>query len=107
MGVATAERDLKLLQDVLAANLYVPADDRSCARDDSPALGREHRLSRQISESEIYPTVQRVLSQPFLVVEIFTGTPDNSWVWVATTVSGFDEVLSGNCDDIPGTASYI
>ena len=106
MRVATAERDLKLLQDVLAANPYVPADDRSCARDDSRALGRKHRLSRQISESEIYPTVQRVLSQPFLVVEIFTGTPDNSWV-LATTVSGFDEVLSGNCDDIPGTASYI
>ena len=79
MGAATAERELKLLQDVLATNLYVPADDLTdLALETTLAhLDANTTLLRQISESEIYPAVQRVLS-PFLVVEIFTGTPYNS-----------------------------
>ena len=53
-----------------------------------------------------YSKVQRFLSQPFFVAEIFTGTP-GKFVDLATTVSDFDEVLSGNCDDIPEAAFYM
>merc|ERR1712194_637938 len=50
--------------------------------------------------------VQRFLSQPFFVAEIFTGTP-GAFVDIETTISDFEEVLSGACDDIPEAAFYM
>merc|ERR1712178_43722 len=50
--------------------------------------------------------VQRFLSQPFFVAEIFTGTP-GKFVDLETTISDFEEVLSGSCDDIPEAAFYM
>merc|ERR1712060_581789 len=50
--------------------------------------------------------VQRFLSQPFFVAEIFTGTP-GAFVDLETTIHDFEEVLSGNCDDIPEAAFYM
>merc|ERR1712066_132891 len=50
--------------------------------------------------------VQRFLSQPFFVAEIFTGTP-GAFVDLETTINDFEEVLSGNCDDIPEAAFYM
>ena len=53
-------------ENEVAANVCVLADDvhRSCAREDSRALGREHSLSCQISESEIYLMVQESCRSP-------------------------------------------
>merc|ERR1711890_92197 len=50
--------------------------------------------------------VARFLSQPFFVAEIFTGTP-GKFVDLETTISDFEEVLSGSCDDIPENAFYM
>merc|ERR1719450_1748760 len=50
--------------------------------------------------------VQRFLSQPFFVAEIFTGTP-GKFVDLETTISDFEEVLAGSCDDIPENAFYM
>merc|ERR1712194_457038 len=50
--------------------------------------------------------VQRFMSQPFFVAEIFTGTP-GAFVDLETTINDFEEVLSGACDDIPEAAFYM
>lgn len=50
--------------------------------------------------------VQRFLSQPFFVAEIFTGTA-GAFVDLETTINDFEEVLSGSCDDIPEAAFYM
>merc|ERR1712137_1293816 len=50
--------------------------------------------------------VQRFMSQPFFVAEIFTGTA-GAFVDLETTINDFEEVLSGSCDDIPENAFYM
>jgi F-type H+-transporting ATPase subunit beta len=50
--------------------------------------------------------IQRFLSQPFHVAEVFTGSP-GVYVPVAETVSGFKEILEGKHDDIPETDFYM
>ncbi len=44
--------------------------------------------------------IQRFLSQPFHVAESFTGIK-GAYVPLAKTIEGIEEILSGNCDDIP------
>src|SRR5574337_1650418 len=44
--------------------------------------------------------IQRFLSQPFSVAEVFTGRPGKQ-VPVAETVRGFKEILDGKHDDVP------
>jgi F-type H+-transporting ATPase subunit beta len=50
--------------------------------------------------------IQRFLSQPFHVAEVFTGTPG---VYVSTkdTVQGFKEILDGKHDDVPEANFYM
>lgn len=50
--------------------------------------------------------IQRFLSQPFSVAEIFTGTP-GVYVPVEETVRGFREVLDGKHDDVPEGNFYM
>ena len=50
--------------------------------------------------------IQRFLSQPFHVAEQFTGTP-GKYVPVQETISGFRELIAGNCDDLPEQAFYM
>ncbi|MDR9502484.1 MAG: F0F1 ATP synthase subunit beta [Desulfurivibrionaceae bacterium] len=50
--------------------------------------------------------VQRFLSQPFTVAEVFTGM-EGKFVKVAETVRGFKEILEGKHDDLPETAFYM
>ena len=50
--------------------------------------------------------IQRFLSQPFHVAEIFTGTP-GQYVSIAETVRGFKEILDGKHDDVPETNFYM
>merc|ERR1712115_621646 len=50
--------------------------------------------------------IQRFLSQPFFVAEIFTGTP-GAFVDLETTINDFEEILSGECDSIPEAAFYM
>jgi F-type H+/Na+-transporting ATPase subunit beta len=50
--------------------------------------------------------VQRFLSQPFHVAEVFTGTP-GKYVKVADTVRSFKEIIEGKHDDVPEQAFYM
>ncbi len=50
--------------------------------------------------------IQRFLSQPFHVAEIFTGTK-GQYVSIAETVRGFKEILEGKHDDVPETNFYM
>jgi len=50
--------------------------------------------------------IQRFLSQPFFVAEVFTGSP-GKYVKVEDTVKGFKEILEGKHDDLPESAFYM
>jgi F-type H+-transporting ATPase subunit beta len=50
--------------------------------------------------------IQRFLSQPFSVAEVFTGRPGRQ-VPVADTVRGFKEILEGKHDDVPEANFYM
>jgi F-type H+-transporting ATPase subunit beta len=47
--------------------------------------------------------IQRFLSQPFFVAEVFTGSP-GKYVKIEDTVKGFKEILEGKHDDLPESA---
>ena len=50
--------------------------------------------------------IQRFLSQPFHVAEIFTGTP-GVFVDLAETIKGFKGLVNGDYDHIPEMAFYM
>ena len=50
--------------------------------------------------------IQRFLSQPFHVAEVFTGRP-GKYVPLAETIRGFSEILEGKHDDMPEDAFYM
>ncbi len=50
--------------------------------------------------------IQRFLSQPFTVAQIFTGTP-GEYVTTAETIRGFKEILAGKHDDVPEGNFYM
>ena len=50
--------------------------------------------------------IQRFLSQPFFVAEIFTGTP-GVLVPLEETIRGFREIVEGKHDDLPEAAFYM
>ena len=50
--------------------------------------------------------VERFLSQPFFVAEIFTGSP-GKYVSLEDTIKGFTMVLNGELDDLPEQSFYL
>jgi F-type H+/Na+-transporting ATPase subunit beta len=50
--------------------------------------------------------VERFLSQPFFVAEIFTGSP-GEYVSLEDTIKGFSMTLKGELDDLPEQAFYL
>merc|ERR1711971_690646 len=50
--------------------------------------------------------VERFLSQPFFVAEVFTGSP-GKYVSLADSISGFNDLLDGSYDDLPEQAFYL
>jgi F-type H+-transporting ATPase subunit beta len=50
--------------------------------------------------------VERFLSQPFFVAEVFTGSP-GEYVSLEDTIKGFSMVLNGELDDLPEQAFYL
>merc|ERR1712073_234894 len=87
-GTQKILQDYKSLQDIIA---ILGMDELS--EEDKLTVARARK-------------VQRFLSQPFFVAEIFTGTP-GAFVDLETKINDFEEVLSGACDDIPEAASYM
>merc|ERR1712153_292898 len=81
-------QDYKSLQDIIA---ILGMDELS--EEDKLTVARARK-------------VQRFLSQPFFVAEIFTGTP-GAFVDIPDVLNDFETILSGNCDDIPEAAFYM
>ena len=50
--------------------------------------------------------IQRFLSQPFHVAEVFTGSP-GKFVSLKDTIRGFKMICNGECDDMPEQAFYM
>ena len=50
--------------------------------------------------------VEKFLSQPFFVAEIFTGMP-GKYVKLEETIAGFNQILSGELDNLPEAAFYL
>ena len=50
--------------------------------------------------------VERFLSQPFFVAEVFTGSP-GKYVSLAETIKGFQMILSGELDHLPEQSFYL
>ena len=50
--------------------------------------------------------VQRFLTQPFIVAEVFSGNP-GVFVPIEETIKGFKEILEGKLDDLPEQAFYM
>lgn len=50
--------------------------------------------------------IQRYLSQPFFVAEVFTGSP-GKYVSLKDTISGFNAILNGDYDHLPEQAFYM
>ena len=50
--------------------------------------------------------IQRFLSQPFSVAEVFTGSP-GKYVSLKDTIKGFQKIFNGECDALPEQAFYM
>jgi len=50
--------------------------------------------------------IQRFLSQPFFVAEVFTGSP-GKYVPLKETIRGFKMIVAGECDHLPEQAFYM
>lgn len=81
-------QDYKGLQDIIA---ILGMDELS--EDDKLTVARARK-------------VQRFMSQPFTVAEVFTGTK-GVFVSLEDTIKGFQEILSGMHDDLPEGAFYM
>jgi F-type H+/Na+-transporting ATPase subunit beta len=78
----------KELRDIIA---ILGMDELS--PEDKQAVGRARKI-------------QRFLSQPFHVAEVFTGTP-GKLVPLAETIRGFKMIVNGECDHLPEQAFYM
>ncbi len=87
-GVQSVLQRYKDLQDIIA---ILGMDE----------LSEEDRLTVNRARK-----VQRFLSQPFTVAEVFTGTP-GKYVKVEDTIRGFEMILSGELDSVPEGDFYM
>jgi F-type H+-transporting ATPase subunit beta len=78
----------KDLQDIIA---ILGMDELS--EEDKITVARARRL-------------QRFMSQPFAVAEVFTGRP-GKYVTIKDTVASFKEILEGKTDDLPEQAFFL
>jgi F-type H+-transporting ATPase subunit beta len=76
------------LQDIIA---ILGIDELS--EEDKALVARARRL-------------QRFMSQPFFVAEVFTGRP-GKYVAIKDTVASFKEILEGKADDLPEQAFFL
>jgi F-type H+-transporting ATPase subunit beta len=87
-GVQAILQRYKELQDIIA---ILGLDELS--EDDKLAVARARKI-------------ERFLSQPFFVAEVFTGSP-GKYVTLEESISGFDRILKGELDDLPEQAFYL
>jgi len=87
-GVKQTLQRYKELQDIIA---ILGLDELS--EEDRQTVSRARRI-------------ERFLSQPFFVAEVFTGSP-GKYVPLVDTISGFTRILKGELDELPEQAFYL
>ncbi|GAA0518722.1 F0F1 ATP synthase subunit beta [Pigmentiphaga sp. GD03639] len=87
-GVQQTLQRYKELRDIIA---ILGMDELS--PEDKQAVGRARKI-------------QRFLSQPFHVAEVFTGSP-GKYVPLKETIRGFKMIVEGECDALPEQAFYM
>merc|ERR1711985_111185 len=87
-GVQKILQDYKSLQDIIA---ILGMDELS--EEDKLKVARARKI-------------ERFLSQPFQVAEVFTSNP-GKLVPIAETISGFQEIMAGKYDHLPEVAFYM
>jgi len=125
-----------LSRDIAALGIYPAVDplDSTSRQLDPQIVGEEHySVARQVQTTlqrykelrdiiailgmdELSPEdklavararkIQRFLSQPFHVAEVFTGSP-GKFVSLKDTIKGFKMIVSGECDALPEQAFYM
>jgi F-type H+-transporting ATPase subunit beta len=125
-----------LSRDIAALGIYPAVDplDSTSRQVDPNVIGEEHyTTTRQVQATlqrykelrdiiailgmdELSPEdkltvararkLQRFLSQPFHVAEVFTGTP-GKFVPLKDTIKGFKMIVNGECDQLPEQAFYM
>jgi F-type H+-transporting ATPase subunit beta len=125
-----------LSRDIAALGIYPAVDplDSTSRQVDPNVIGEEHyTTTRQVQATlqrykelrdiiailgmdELSPEdkltvararkIQRFLSQPFHVAEVFTGTP-GKFVPLKDTIKGFKMIVNGECDQLPEQAFYM
>lgn len=88
IGVQQVLQKYKDLQDIIA---LLGMDELS--EEDKRIVNRARRI-------------EKFLSQPFFVAEVFTGSP-GKYVSLDETIEGFSGILDGKYDDIPESAFYM
>ncbi|WP_456322534.1 F0F1 ATP synthase subunit beta [Hydrogenimonas sp.] len=87
-GVQSVLQKYKDLQDIIAI------------------LGMDELSEEDKKTVERARKIERFLSQPFFVAEVFTGAP-GKYVTLEDTVKGFKGLLEGEYDDLPEAAFYM
>ena len=125
-----------LSRDIAALGIYPAVDplDSTSRQLDPQVVGEEHyNIARSVQQTlqrykelrdiiailgmdELSPDdkqavararkIQRFLSQPFHVAEVFTGSP-GKYVPLAETLRGFKMIVEGECDALPEQAFYM
>ncbi|SIO69401.1 ATP synthase F1 subcomplex beta subunit [Burkholderia sp. GAS332] len=125
-----------LSRDIASLGIYPAVDplDSTSRQIDPNVIGQEHySITRSVQQTlqrykelrdiiailgmdELAPEdklavararkIQRFLSQPFHVAEIFTGAP-GKYVSLKETIRGFKMIVDGECDSLPEQAFYM
>ena len=83
----------RLLSQMKDAGLPHASADEPVSEEDKQTVSRARKI-------------QKFLSQPFFVAEVFTGSP-GKYVSLKETISGFKAILDGEHDAIPEQAFYM
>ncbi|ALL63576.1 MULTISPECIES: F0F1 ATP synthase subunit beta [Paraburkholderia] len=125
-----------LSRDIASLGIYPAVDplDSTSRQIDPHVIGEEHySITRRVQQTlqrykelrdiiailgmdELSPEdklsvararkIQRFLSQPFHVAEVFTGSP-GKYVPLKETIRGFKMIVDGECDHLPEQAFYM
>ena len=125
-----------LSRDIASLGIYPAVDplDSTSRQVDPNIIGEEHyNTTRRVQETlqrykelrdiiailgmdELAPDdkltvararkIQRFMSQPFHVAEVFTGNP-GKYVPLKDTIKGFKMIVDGECDELPEQAFYM
>ncbi|MCF2132729.1 MULTISPECIES: F0F1 ATP synthase subunit beta [Burkholderiaceae] len=125
-----------LSRDIASLGIYPAVDplDSTSRQIDPNVIGEEHyKITRSVQQTlqrfkelrdiiailgmdELSPEdkltvararkIQRFLSQPFHVAEVFTGSP-GKYVPLKETIRGFKMIVDGECDHLPEQAFYM